>query len=83
MCCSSESNQIHPAEEVKSSLTPDETMPAWFEQLKKKLPKECGQDAKDRIFQGKITHIDEFPWTALLEYLKSKFFFVDVDSRHL
>lgn len=54
--------------------TAEEPIPEWIESLKKKLPSECGKDVKsDRIFGGKVTDIDEFPWTVLLEYLKREF----------
>ncbi|XP_076383834.1 CLIP domain-containing serine protease HP8-like [Megalopta genalis] len=34
------------------------------------LPTECGKDLSQRIFGGERTDIDEFPWMALLEYVK-------------
>lgn len=47
-------------------------IPDWLKKLKSFLPAapECGFDAQDRIFGGKETKIDEFPWTVLLEYTK-------------
>ncbi|XP_049815927.1 serine protease easter-like [Schistocerca nitens] len=32
------------------------------------LPTECGVDFSERIFGGKTTEIDEYPWLALLRY---------------
>ncbi|XP_043255138.1 melanization protease 1-like [Colletes gigas] len=34
------------------------------------LPTDCGKDLSQRIFGGERTELDEFPWMALLEYLK-------------
>lgn len=31
---------------------------------------ECGVDAPDKIFEGNETDIDEYPWTALIGYVK-------------
>lgn len=33
-------------------------------------PPQCGQDLSDRIFGGQPTDLDEFPWTALIQYRK-------------
>ncbi|TMW50890.1 hypothetical protein DOY81_004034 [Sarcophaga bullata] len=30
--------------------------------------KHCGQSFENRIFGGSVTHIDEYPWVALIEY---------------
>lgn len=40
----------------------------------KKLPEppDCGVQFADRIYNGIITAIDEFPWMALLKYNDSK-----------
>lgn len=29
---------------------------------------ECGASIEDRLFRGKTIDLNEFPWTALLEY---------------
>lgn len=53
---------------------------SWLEHLKKNLPKPpfCGSDAKDRIFEGTETDIDEHPWLVQIVYLSiSKRKFVD------
>ncbi|XP_054011033.1 transmembrane protease serine 9-like [Hylaeus anthracinus] len=34
------------------------------------LSNECGKDLSQRIFGGERTELDEFPWMALLEYIK-------------
>lgn len=34
------------------------------------LPPKCGQDLSDRIHGGQPTDVDEFPWTALVQYRK-------------
>ncbi|XP_076762223.1 CLIP domain-containing serine protease HP8-like [Xylocopa sonorina] len=34
------------------------------------LPTDCGKDLTNRIIGGDRTDLDEFPWTALLEYIK-------------
>lgn len=34
------------------------------------VPGECGSDTSNRIFGGEVTRLDEFPWMALIEYLK-------------
>lgn len=34
------------------------------------LPTDCGKDLTNRIVGGERTELDEFPWTALLEYVK-------------
>lgn len=39
-------------------------------------PGVCGTDNTNRIIGGEITKIDEFPWMALIEYSKRKFFFL-------
>ena len=36
---------------------------------------ECGLDAEDKIYGGKATGLDEFPWFALLEYENSRILF--------
>ena len=33
-------------------------------------PPECGLEFADRIFGGNITDVDQFGWTALIEYDK-------------
>ena len=52
--------------------TTENSEPNWLKLLKQKVPQPtiCG-DANDiRIFHGKKTDIDQFPWTVLLEYRK-------------
>lgn len=43
--------------------------------VNEKLPTDCGRDLSNRIVGGNVTELDEFPWMALLEYRKRKFFF--------
>lgn len=33
-------------------------------------PPECGMRATSRLIGGRLTQIDDFPWTALIEYVK-------------
>lgn len=43
----------------------------------------CGkQTFENKIFDGQITGIDEFPWMALLEYKKSKFVNIQVQNQN-
>ncbi|XP_039967127.1 serine protease easter-like [Bactrocera tryoni] len=48
----------------------------WNEMARKEIiphPKKCGRvGVSDRIFGGTDTHIDEYPWTALLLYSNKK-----------
>lgn len=32
----------------------------------------CGVDYSERIFGGNVTDLDEFPWTALIQYRRTK-----------
>lgn len=32
----------------------------------------CGQTTSSRIYGGNFTKIDEYPWMALIEYIKRK-----------
>lgn len=51
---------------------PRNSEPQWLKALKEKVPQSphCGFDSIDRIFGGKETEIDEFPWLVLVEYKK-------------
>lgn len=69
VCCS---KNVQP---IRLSIpAPQKPMPNWYKKLKAKLPQspQCGRDVQDRIFGGKETDIDEFPWMVLLEYKKRK-----------
>lgn len=44
----------------------------WLQNLKSKVPRDCGSFDGDRIFGGSQTKLNEFPWTTLLSYYKSE-----------
>lgn len=78
VCCSPEFSKNS---EVPSTQTPMPTynesiqIPTWLGFLRKSLPRPpyCGKDSRDKIFGGKETELDEFPWTVLLEFDKCMF----------
>lgn len=44
----------------------------WLDELKGKVPKNCGLDLHDLVSGGKSTEIDDHPWTAMIGYTKRK-----------
>ena len=38
----------------------------------------CGEDIADRIIGGTVTKINEYPWTALMQYTYRKFHHFDL-----
>lgn len=59
---------------LKDRFKPDEGLPGLDI---------CGkQTFENKIFDGQITGIDEFPWMALLEYKKSKFVNIQVQNQN-
>lgn len=45
--------------------------PVWLKSLQEKLKDVSCPDLEDFVFGGEKTKIDDYPWMALLEYLKS------------
>lgn len=40
--------------------------------------RECGRSFDNRIYGGRATKIDEYPWAAMIEYLKRKFILKEI-----
>lgn len=79
ICCSPKPFPVEIEEtttKVKPELTTEENStivaPPWLESLKRKTNDKSCATIPDRIFAGKATAIDEYPWTVLLEFTITK-----------
>lgn len=69
VCCADDDNT---QEEVIPCATksPMAVELDWLKELKEKLPQpgQCGRDSQHKIFGGDETEINEWTWSALLQY---------------
>lgn len=74
VCCANETSAHTNIEKPTEKVTADLAAPKWLEKLRRKFPQptNCGLDAQNRIFGGRETELNEFPWTVLLVFNKRK-----------
>ena len=74
ICCPPDDEIQIPTTEIITSTIPTDIIPPSTEVIPNLDNQECGHQLTSKIFGGKETDMDEFPWTALLQYQwKSEF----------